>query len=292
MSIIVAKCGYNRHTKREVLYGPIHLGGAGFQELYDHQGIGQVSSFLWQWRKSRAIGQLLRTLLAWANYSVGTSVSLLVDVTTPLPHLEAKWLSSLRDYLRHVRAWIEVDNSGIAPLERENDQYIMDLVLQSHRFTPAQIRVINYCRLYLGAITLADLTTPNGIMLDNAKLQGHVSRLSNITRWLKIRQDRPADAQWQIWRRANLLWSNRKGGLTTPLGKWLRTHEERRILCTAYAHRSQVAIRINDEFQTYAYDELSRRVGTTMIERLRYEDIHPDAAPADIYEAPGGTWTL
>ena len=63
-------------------------------------------------------------------------------------------------------------------------------------------------------------------------------------------------------------------------------------MCTAYAHRSQVAIRVNDEFQTYDYDESSRWVGTTMCERLRYEDIHPNAAPADIYEAPDGTWTL
>ena len=292
MSIIVAKCGYNRHTKREVLYGPLHLGGAGFQELYDHQGIGQITSFIRQWRKSRAIGQLLRTLLAWANYSVGTSVSILADVTTPLPHLEAKWLSSLRDYLRHVRAWIDVDSPGIAPMERENDQYIMEVVLRSNKFKPAQIRVINYCRLYLGAITLADLTTPNGLYLDNAKLNGQVSRFSNVTRWLKIRQDRPADAQWQIWRRANLLWSNRKGRLTNPLGKWLRMNDERRIMCTAYVHQNQVAIRINEEFQTYAYDESSRRIGTAMIGSLRYADIHPNAAPADLYEAPDGIWTL
>ena len=68
--------------KREVLYGPSSLGGAAFHELYDHQGIGQVCAFLSQWRKSQAIGQLRRTLLYWANYSVGTSMSILADVTT------------------------------------------------------------------------------------------------------------------------------------------------------------------------------------------------------------------
>lgn len=117
MSIIVAKCGYNRHTKREVLYGPIHLSGVGFLELYNQQGVGQVTSFLQQcWRMLRTIGQLLRTVLAWANYSVGMSVCLLAEVTTSLPHLEAKWLGSLRHYLCRVRAWIEVDTPGIAPI--------------------------------------------------------------------------------------------------------------------------------------------------------------------------------
>jgi hypothetical protein len=67
--------------------------------------------------------------------------------------MEATWLSALRAYLNHVRAWIEVDDAGIAPLERENDDYIMALILQSRKFQPAQIRVLNYCRLYLGAVT-------------------------------------------------------------------------------------------------------------------------------------------
>jgi hypothetical protein len=29
-----------------------------------------------------------------------------------------------------------------------------------------------------------------------------------------------------------------------------------------------------------------------MIDRIRCEDLHPNAAPVDIYEAPDGTWTL
>ena len=124
---------------------------------------------------------------------MGTSESVLSDVTTNLPHMEAKWLSALRAYLHHVRAWIEVDDCGIAPLERENDgAYIMDLILKSKKFQPAQIRTLNYCRLYLGAVTISDLTTTSGLNLDNAKLQGHISQLSSTTRWLKIHQERSA----------------------------------------------------------------------------------------------------
>ena len=90
-----------------------------------------------------------------------------------------------------------MDTPGIAPIEREHDDYIMDIILQSDEFTPAQIQTLNYCRLDLGAIMLADLTNPNGIiLLDNAKLpHGHISRLSNVTRWLKIRQERPSETQ-------------------------------------------------------------------------------------------------
>ena len=183
MSIIVAKCGYNRRMKREVLCGPTYLGGAEFYKLYDQQqGTGQVTSFLRHWRTCTTIGKLLRCLLTWTNYNVGISLSVLADETTPLPHMEAKWLGSMRAYLCHVRAWIEVDDAGIASVERENDDHIMDIILQSQQFQPTQIRMLNYCRRYLGAVTLSDLTTLGGIYLDNAKLRGSISCLSSTPR--------------------------------------------------------------------------------------------------------------
>ena len=292
MSIIVAKCGFNRHSKREVLYGPIQLGGAAFHDLYDQQGIGQVTAFLRHWRTGRTIGTLLRNLVTWANYSVGTSVSLLEDVSTPLPHLEAKWLRSIRDYLHHVGAWIDLDDAGVAPIERENDDYIMDLIIQSNEFKPAQVRMLNYCRLYLGAVTLSDLTTTAGIYLDNAKLNGHISRMSNDTRWLKIYQSRPAEAQWRTWRKANLLWSNKKGRLHQLLGKWLRSNDERRIVSPAYTYGNTLALRVQDEFQLYDVDETGRQVvSPTTCSNIRYEDLHPNANPTEVYESPDGHWT-
>jgi hypothetical protein len=127
--------------------------------------------------------------------------------------------------LRHVRAWIEVDDTGIPPVEREHDEHIMDIILKSNKFQPAQIRMLNYCRLYLGAVTLSDLTTPTGIYLDNAKLKGEISRWSSTTQWLTIHQTRPAEAQWALWRRANKLWSKPKGRLSRPLGHWATGYE-------------------------------------------------------------------
>ena len=292
MGIVVAKCGFNRHTKREVLYGPMSLGGAEFRELYDEQGIGQVTTFLRHWRERQVIGNMLRNLVAWTNYSAGTSVSILADVHTPLPHLEAQWLGSLRVYLSHTRACIEVDDDGIAPVEREHDDYIMDLILDSQQFQPPQIRVLNYCRLYLGAVTLSDLTHPDGLYLDNAKLHGHSTRMSNETQWLKINQGRPSDTQWKLWRKANRLWSTPKGRLFQPLGRWLRCNDARRIRCFAYVEGHQLSLRTQGGFQTYEIDDNGRQVGEGNLQGIRYVDLHPEAHPAEVYEAPDGRWTV
>lgn len=231
-------------------------------------------------------------LLAWTNYSAGTSASVLEDVTTSLPHMEAKWLVSMRDYLIHARAWIEVDEDGSVPLEREHDDHIMDIILQLKEFKPAQIRMLNYCRMYLGAVTLSDLTTANGIYLDNAKLHGHISRMSSTTRWLQIHQDRPAEAQWILWRKANLLWSSKKGRLKHPLGRWLRNNDDRRIAWPSYAHGPTLALKVHDSFQLFAMDAHGRQVGNHTASGIRYEDLHPSANPVEVNEAPDGQWTM
>ena len=90
MSIIIAKCGYNRNTKRAIIYGPLEYGGANFRRLYDQQGIGQVQLFLRHWRNKTTAGRLLRCAVAWAQYCVGTSLPLMENVYDNLPHLESK----------------------------------------------------------------------------------------------------------------------------------------------------------------------------------------------------------
>jgi hypothetical protein len=73
--------------------------------------------------------------------------------------MEAKWLGLLRLYLRRLDARIEVlDNAYIPSLERLHDRHIMGMVRQSNQFTPKDIRLINYCQLYLQVVTLSDIT--------------------------------------------------------------------------------------------------------------------------------------
>jgi hypothetical protein len=77
--------------------------------------------------------------------TAGTARSILIDVHTPMSHLESKWIASLRNYLAAIDATLGVDDPGILPLQRENGSYIMDHILQSRQFQPAQIRRLNYC---------------------------------------------------------------------------------------------------------------------------------------------------
>lgn len=88
------------------------------------------------------------------------------------------------------------------------DKHIMDQILESKKFTAAQIRRRwNYCRLFLQAITVSDCTDTSGTTLDLNKLAENPSIQSSTTTWLHVNQDQRSQEKWMLWRRANKLWS-------------------------------------------------------------------------------------
>ena len=290
LSILLARCGYNRNMKRAVVFGPLEYGGASFLRLYDHQGIGQVTSFMRNWRKNTVAGQLLRVLVAWCNFSVGMGSSVVTDVYTPLPHLESMWIGSLREYLASVGAWLETDDTFVQPLERVNDDYIMERIVHSHQFTPAQTKTLNYCRLYLGALTLSDLTTTTGRHLDQAKVQGRLSLWGTTTQHLKIHQESPSESEWRVWKRANRLWSTAEGKMIQPLGPWIRKASECRIQCAAYGFRNSVAIKSGVEYEicNMRSDGQFEPTGRTVTVKM----MPKTAVPVEVEEFGEAAWKL
>ena len=230
LGVTIQKLGFNKCTARVIIHGSTQYGGAQLPHLYTEQGIGQLTQFLRHWRTPQSrVGRTLRILVHWTQQSLGLATSFLTDTTTPLPHMETKWLTSLRNFLATTGGFLQLDDPGLLPLQREHDQHIMEIILRSKRFTDQEIRYLNYCRLYLQAVTISDLSLPNGTHLDGHMLRGNLHFSSSFSRLLHINQDRPSNHIWNLWRRANRLWSTPNGLLKQKLGKWLLSpHEQRR----------------------------------------------------------------
>ena len=251
MSILIAKCGYNRKTKREIIYGPACLGGANFRSLYTIQGTGQVLAFVKYWRSPSQAGKLLRVAVAWTQYAIGMATPFLSDTSTPLPHMESKWLQSLRNYLRHIGGSLQLDCSYIPSLERMHDHHIMEVITQSAKFTPNEIRTLNHCRMYLQAITLSDITNAAGDALDPHMLSGNNDHISSsISTWHHFNQQRPNDEAWDLWREANKLWSTADGKLHQPLTTWLSPPSRQRRTWPVYVDQERYLYARTDNTET------------------------------------------
>ena len=299
MSIIIARCGFNRNTKKEILYGPLELGGANFRPLYVQQGVGQVLLFLKHWRLQSAAGNLLKVALAWFQQQTGVSYSILATVTTPLPHLESKWIKSLRDFLASTTIHLTVDDPAIPPPQRERDLHLMDVILESRAFTDAEIRKLNYCRLHLKASTLSDITNVDGITLDKAKLSGSVSFLSSVSHGDFIHQDKPSDTAWQLWRRANKLWSRADGTLFEHLGSWIvPSHTQRQQHFAYLEHRHLFPcdhvlwIRGDQGYQKCLPAERRNFFLETNTHSTTWTDLPPDTTPVIAWLDQPGTWQV
>ena len=219
---MLAGCGFNRNTSRAVVFGPAHLGGMEFFHLYDEQGFGQVSTFMKFWRSPNTHpGALLRITVAWAQYCAGTSRSILADTTTKLPHLECTWLSSLRQYLAEVGANLELDDPYIPKLQCHNDEFIMDAVLNNPSFKPFQIRMVNYCRMYLRVTTIADITTARGDAIAPGMYNGDPTAVIVNNNWYHVHQKRPGPKAWACWRKACHLFATRRRALHEHMGNWI-----------------------------------------------------------------------
>jgi hypothetical protein len=82
----------------------------------------------------------------------------------------------------------------------------MDTILRSEAFTIAQIKILNYCRLYLQVVTVSDICQANGTHVDAGCISGYPILLSSQTNWITIKQARPADKHWALWQLAIRTW--------------------------------------------------------------------------------------
>ena len=145
----------------------------------------------------------------------------------------------MRTFMAQINASMELDTTGVPSLQRQHDAHIMDIILELNQFTNAQVRRLNYCRMYLQAVTISDISDATGQQLDRSNMLGKPNAQSSTTIWIQINQERPSEVEWKLWRKANLLWSNVLGELRTHLGQWLVSRPRQRQQQFAYLHRNR-----------------------------------------------------
>jgi hypothetical protein len=140
----------------------LRYGGCGFIPWSVLQGEGQVCLFIKHWRTHTIVSRTLRIALAWSQKQTGFSLPILQYPQSAAPHLEARWIRSLREALLNVQGSIIVDRPYTIAPERTNDRHIMDWIIESKKFYDKDIRILNYCRLYLNVTTISELFDATG----------------------------------------------------------------------------------------------------------------------------------
>ena len=117
------------------------------------------------------------------------------------------------------------DTPGIPELQRQHDQYLMDMVLSNPKWKPAHIKRINWCHLYLNVTTLSDITNVQGNQIDPGIYNGNLDSVQAKYTWQCVNQKKPNNSSWKVWRQFCRSFSTpapcHRYRLHQPLGDWI-----------------------------------------------------------------------
>ena len=101
------------------------------------------------------------------------------------------------DFLSKCKLFLET-NHALPELLRANDSSIMDSIIEKTTFGPSELEDINYCQMYLNAITVADITEGDSCQITQEAIKGRKDefRKSNY-HWPYL--PRPPKSAWKKW---------------------------------------------------------------------------------------------
>jgi hypothetical protein len=106
-SATLAKGGFVSTMPREVVFGPQLYGGIAMRVVWGEQLINQVQMVVKHIRCPGDCNIMLRIALTWAQLSTGMGFPLLKYTGLWVPHLECRWLTSMRSGMKAINGGIQ-----------------------------------------------------------------------------------------------------------------------------------------------------------------------------------------
>ena len=216
----IAAAGYSSKMPRSVIFGPVEYGGLEWDDCLLISIYEKLKLLIGSIRLQDKLGRMLEIQLTWLQLFAGSSTPLLEEKKY-ICYLPEGWIKHLHKLLVDTNITVEMSNGWYPKIQRSNDRVIMDIVQSS-------IPVwawdgINRCRLYLQALTVADITTSDGKFIPE-KIRKVTQKL-RYNRLLFPIQTRPTATDIKHWDYfINLISSN--GHLHTSLGRWVREPDQ------------------------------------------------------------------
>jgi hypothetical protein len=220
--VVLSMMGFCSNTSRMLTFLCSFYGGLDFRNFRLEQGIGQITFIFRHLHTPGQVHDLLNITISWAQYCAGVGYPIFLYPDRLLPHLDGHWLVNIREFLATIDGSLKLIHTHIPPLSRTGDLFLMEKACDSGRFSPAHLRKLNYCRLYLNVTTLSDVCNTAGTRFAVGILEGIRSIQQSSSKGPSAKQELPSNPTWAIWRRLLHLIGD-KHLLHQTLGPWHMT---------------------------------------------------------------------
>lgn len=199
MAVALQKLGASKTTPTAIRHGPTELGGLNIIDLRTEIGIRNLKFFRDAIFSESEAGNLLLISIKYTQIEAGISENILERPDIALSYLTPTWITSLRQFMYQHNVAATLTDTLCIRYSGSKDQCIMDSPTLS-RYNPQQKRDINLVRLYLQAITLSDLSTPDGLQIRPQALSGYRAEAQRLRKnW--PRQESISHKQRRLWTR-------------------------------------------------------------------------------------------
>jgi hypothetical protein len=133
----------------------------------------------------------------------------------------------------------------------------------SRKYTQKVINNINQCRIFLRALSLSDITTVDGISIENKHYTYSTAKPIPIKGTNVCMTKKPNKSLWHYWTKfLNTITTRNSRRLILPLGEWIVPIHKVRRRYTTYRDHNHIYTTINLGFekknrQTYQVQQIS-----------------------------------
>lgn len=218
----LSKMGYNCNMPREVVYGPVELGGLGLHDLYIEQGLHQLTTLIGHTRQKSVTGNMMLSELAWCQVQAGIADHLLESPDIPVDYIETCWIMSIRDFLSTYGFRMKFSQDSRPSAQCNGDEFLMDAFRTRGDCSSLDLQRLNACRMYLRVARISDIASADGKSMRPDALAGkQLTFFVSASSW--PRQGRPPKPWWNLWRHKLRAAFSRDGSspiMRTQLGSW------------------------------------------------------------------------
>lgn len=215
LASLLPKMKINRHTPRDVIFRPIELGGFNIKSIQQMMLLRKLDLFSQIYRSRHPTQRLLTITIQQLQIEWGQGTTVLSTKYPDDCYLTNTWITEIWKECYEANIKIIIPEIIVHPLARNNDSYLMEKF--ENYFTREELRLINYCRLYLRVTTTSDITNIKGNLFKQNFTQEYIPQKRKNS-WPHIPY--PPSKEWNLWKTA-LRWAfHSETGPLPPLGPW------------------------------------------------------------------------
>jgi hypothetical protein len=221
------KMGICRYIPIAFRHAPLSLQGLALPDPFVEQGIAQIRYLLTYGNLPNMAGHLLRASFEQAQIELGTGTPFLESSFTSFGGLLSPnlWVGSLWNFVHShgITLRSEDYSQSLPTLQRIGDYFLMDRLIALQCFSKSQLQAFNRCRLYMQALTLADICTGDGTRVQS-NCFACIPRHDLTSRWIWP-TEQPSNRDQDIWQQGlqYLTGNNLSLNSAESLGSWIAT---------------------------------------------------------------------